>query len=437
MKRISLTLLSAFIVVSAFAQTSTQVNYKSLEKRIDKSNSEIENEKKSANYKTWLKRGKLMLDVYDAMTLNATNGMTVNEFVIIVGSPKAKSVEEIDGEEVERYSMERTDFFFIDQVLVYWTFTEPLYEESLNESYRSLQKVAALDGKNQSEKELKMLYEILKNNFLIEGSIDYAKKDYGKSHDYFVKAIEIGEIPLVNYVDTAMIYYAGLSAQLNQDYEEAIKLYKKSIEFDSYFDGNVYYNAYDAYNSMERAEEGLPFLENGFVKFPQNQNILYGLINYYLAKEEDPEIVIEYIDRAIKTDENYSLYFAKGTLLDNLGNFEGAVKSYSKSIELNPVFFDALYNLAALYFNQGVKILEEANKVPAREVEKYDDLIGKSNTEFKKSIPYMERALEIEPENLQTIESLRNLYFRFRNESDDYMKKYEEINEKWNELKQQ
>jgi tetratricopeptide (TPR) repeat protein len=243
-------------------------------------------------------------------------------------------------------------------------------------------------------------------------------------------------MPLVNFVDTAMIYYAGLSAQLNMDYEGAVKLYKKAIEFDSYYDGNVYYNAYDAYKSMDRAEDGLPFLEKGFVEFPTNQNILYGLINYYLAKDKNPEVVIEYIDQAIKTDENYSLYFAKGTLLDNLGNFEEAVISYSKAIELNPEFFDAVYNLAALYFNQGVKFLEEANKVPAREVEKYDDLIGKSNIEFKKSIPYMERALEIDPENLQTIESLRNLYFRYRNEDEENMKKYEDINEKRKELKQ-
>ncbi|HCY00001.1 MAG TPA: hypothetical protein DG754_07660 [Bacteroidales bacterium] len=436
MKRISLTLLSAFIVVSAFAQTSTQVNYKSLEKKIDKSNSAIEHEKKSANYKTWLTRSELMLDVYDAMTLSANNGMTTNEFELVVGSPKSKSVEEIEGEKIDRYEMERTDFFFMEQMLVYWTFTKPLYKDPLNESYRGLQKVATLDIKNKSERKLKTLYERLKNNYLIEGSISYAKRDFGKSHDYFVKAFEIGEMPLINYVDTAMIYYAGLSAQLNKDYEGAIKLYKKSIEFDSYYDGNVYYNAYDAYNSIDKAEDGLPFLEKGFVKFPKNQNILYGLINYYLAKEENPEVVIEYIDQAIKTDENYSLYFAKGTLLDNLGNLNEAVNAYNKSIDLNPEFFDAVYNLAALYFNQGVKFLEEANKVPAREVEKYDELLGKSNVQFKKSIPYMERALEIEPENIQTVESLRNLYFRYRNESDENMKKYEEINEKWNELKQ-
>ncbi|MDD2197583.1 MAG: tetratricopeptide repeat protein [Bacteroidales bacterium] len=437
MKRIFLTLLSAFIVVSAFTQTSTQVNYKSLEKKINKSNSEIENEKKSSKYKTWLKRGELMLDVYEAMTLYANNGMTINEFELVVGSPKTKSVEEIEGEKTDRYSMERTDFFFMDQVLVYWTFTKPLYEDPLNESYRSFQKVVTLDDKNKAERKLKTLYEKLKNNYLIEGSIAYAKKDFAKSHDYFVKAIEIGEMPLVNFVDTTMIYYAGLSAQLNMDYEEAIKLYKKAIELGSYYDGNVYYNAFDAYNSMNRAEEGLPFLEEGFVKFSKNQNILYGLINYYISRQEDPEVVIEYIDQALKTDENSSLYFAKGTLLDNLGNLNGAVNAYNKSIDLNPEFFDAVYNLAALYFNQGVKFLEEANNVPAKEVEKYDALIDKSNVEFKKSIPYMERALELAPQNLETLGSLRNLYFRYRNEDEETMKKYEDINDKWNELKQQ
>lgn len=436
MKRIILILLSTALMGAVSAQMATQVNYKSLEKKIDKSNLEIKNEKKSINYKTWLKRGELMLNVYEAMTLNAANGMTTKEFEIIVGSPKAKDEEEIEGESVDRFVMERTDFFFIDNMLAYWTFTKPLYEETLNEAYQNFKKVVELDSKNKSKKDLKTLLEKLKYHFITEGSNVYAKKDYAKSHEYFVKAIEIGEMPLVSYVDTVMIYYAGLSAQLNKDYEQAITLYKKAIDYNSYLDGNVYYNAYDAYKAMDKAEDGLSFLEKGFVQFPKNQNILYGLINYYLEKGENPEVVLEYINEAIKTDDNYSLHFAKGTLYDKLGNFENAIAAYNKAIELKPDFFDAVYNLAALYFNKGVEFLEEANKVPAREVEKYDVLIGKSNVEFKHSIPYMERALEIEPTNMQTLESLRNLYFRYRTESEETMKKYEEIDLKWKELKQ-
>ena len=436
MKRIFLILLSAFVTLSAYSQMSSQVNYSSLEKKIDKSNSDIEHAKKSTKYKTWLKRGELMLEVYDAMTLSANTGMTINEFELVVGVPKEKKEIDIDGERATKFLMERTDFVFVNQTLAYWMYTNSLVDNPLHLAYNSFKKVKELDEKGKSEKALKGNLETLKYNFITEGSVEYAKKNYSKSYDYFVKAIEIGEMPLVNYVDTVMIYYAGLSAQLNDDYESAIKLYDKSIEYESYMDGNVYYNAFDAYNAMEKSDQGLSYLEQGFVKFPQNQNILYGLIDYYLKRGENPETVIEYIDKALETGENYSLYFAKGTLFDNLGNLEEAVKSYKKSIDLKPDYFDAVFNLAALYFNHGVKYLEEANKVPAREVEKYDALIEKSNAEFRKSIPYMERALEIQPDNLPTLESLRNLYFRYRNDSDEMMKKYEEVNARWDELKE-
>jgi tetratricopeptide (TPR) repeat protein len=132
---------------------------------------------------------------------------------------------------------------------------------------------------------------------------------------------------------------------------------------------------------------------------------------------------------------DFSLYFAEGTLHDRLNNFEEAEKSYKKSIELNSEYYDALFNLGALYFNAGVELLEQANKVPAREVEKYDELIEKSNVKFRLSIPYIERAYEVTPQKA-AIETLRNLYFRFRNDSEEMQMKYDKIDEIWNNLEE-
>ncbi len=436
MKRIFLILLSAFVTLSAYSQMSSQVNYSSLEKKIDKSNSEIEHPKKSTKYKTWLKRGDLMLEVYDAMVLSATNGMNVNEFQIIVGMPIDKVEESINDQLVVKHVMERTNFYFIDQSLAYWEFTKPLVENPLDIAYTSYLKTLEIDEKGRSAGQVKEGLNKLKYYYIGEGSSKYTKKDYVKSQEAFAKAIEIGEMSLVNYVDSVVIYYTGLSAQLANNYNTAIDYYEKALEYDVTMDGNIYYNIYEAYSSADNADEGLKYLEEGFIKFPKNQTVLYGLIDYYLKRGENPDKVIEYIDKALESDENYSLYFAKGTVYDKLENYESAIESYKKSIELKPDYFDAVFNLAALYFNQGVKFLEEANKVPAREVEKYDALIEKSNAEFRKSIPYMERALEIQPDNLPTLESLRNLYFRYRNESDEMMKKYEEVNARWDELKE-
>ena len=167
------------------------------------------------------------------------------------------------------------------------------------------------------------------------------------------------------------------------------------------------------------------------MKYPKNTNILFTLISYYIDKQEDPAKILVYIDKAIETEpNNSSLHFAKGTLYDRLGDWENAVTSYKKSIEIDPNFFDAYYNIGALYFNKGVKYIEEASKVPARELEKYDALMEKANAEFKNSLPYMEQAYKVNPNSKETIEALKNIYFRFRTESQELNDKYIEFNEK-------
>lgn len=436
MKRIILFFTAAIITGTVFAQTSSQINFGALEKKIEKSNADTENPKKAEKYKTWLSRGELMLEVYDAMTLNTNAGMSMAEFTIIAGAPKEKTEQEVDGQMVTEVKMERASFTFINDALETWTFTNSIVEEPLDKAYSSFMKSIELDEKGRGVSQVKDNLNRLKYIYISEGSNSYSKKEYGESFKNFAKAIEIGELPIVSYVDTVVIFYAGLSAQVNKEFGKAIEYYKKALEYNYTSDGNVYYNIFEAYLTLEKGEEGLEYLKEGFLKYPTNQSVLYGLINYYITKGDDPNLVLDYIHKAIEMDpEEYSLYFAEGTVHDKLENVEKAVASYEKALEKNPTFYDALFNLGALYYNQGVKLLEKANKVPAKEIEKYDELIGLSNEQFRKSIPYIERAYEVSQDR-STVETLRNLYFRFRNDNEEMQKKYEEINEVWKKFEE-
>lgn len=435
MKRFNVLLFLTLFVGSVFAQQSTEINFKSLEKKIAKSDVTIQHEKKALKTNTWIKRGDLMMKAYDAMILNSYTGMDVNEFNLIIGSPIERSEVEKYEMDLVKFKMERTDFYFYDNGLLFWEYTNPLQEKPLDEAYKSLLRAQELDVKGKKAKKLLELYESLKIKYIIEGSVNYAKADYENAFHDFKNASEIGEMPLVSNVDTVMLYYTGLSAQLIGDIGNAVKYYDKAIAYELFMDGNVYFNAYDAYKSQGKASEGIGYLEDGFLKFPQNQNILYSLIDYYIQHGDNPDKIILYIDQAIATDSNPILYFAKATLLENLGQFDLSVESYKKAIEIDSNYFDAVFNLGVIYYNRGVEFLNEASALSASEVEKYDELIAKSNADFKHSVPYMQRAYEIDPSNIISIETLRNLYFRFRMESDEYMKKYEEINEYWNSLK--
>src|SRR5690606_25765421 len=98
------------------------------------------------------------------------------------------------------------------------------------------------------------------------------------------------------------------------------------------------------------------------------------------------------------------------------------IKSYEKAIEVNPEYFDAYYNLGALYYNNGVKQQEVANKIPASENARYEEEVKKADVWFEKALPLMEKCRELKNDDPYSLESLRNLYYRLK-----MMEKYEEV----------
>ena len=96
------------------------------------------------------------------------------------------------------------------------------------------------------------------------------------------------------------------------------------------------------------------------------------MIDLYL-KMDKTEDAMKYLQMAIEQDPtNVTYYFAQGTLFERFGEEDKAIESYTKALELDPTFFNALYNLGALYYNKGVKQIEFANSIPANENEKYE-----------------------------------------------------------------
>ena len=77
---------------------------------------------------------------------------------------------------------------------------------------------------------------------------------------------------------------------------------------------------------------------------------------------------------------------------------------------VNPNSFELNFNLGAYYFNQASEMENKANAL--KSVAEYD----KAKIEFDKSIripePFLEKALEVKPNDSGTLSSLKLLYFR-------------------------
>lgn len=271
-------------------------------------------------------------------------------------------------------------------------------------------------------------YPVLANIFVNKGIESYQnKKEYEKALKYFQNSLFVSS--LSGKVDTPVIYYAGLSAYKAKKFKEAKEFFQLAIKLNygptDEDKANLYYFTADTYKELADTQKYVETLKKGIEKFPLNNNTLVvELINYYLQTKQADKAK-EYLELAIKNDPNNPVYYyALGTLYDaNDKNFQKAEEMYLKSVSLNPNVFDYNYNLGALYFNKAVDLYALANE--ELDNEKYKKLKSEADEMIKKSIPYLEKAYELDPNNLPTLESLKTAYYRA-----GIMDKYEKVKEK-------
>lgn len=416
MKR--LTILFA-LIVAAFANVlaqapdgaGTTINYGAIEKKIQKSDQSIQDPKKSSDPKTYIERAKVFQEAADANTLLLRNGMTANELKLFLKEPKEVKQVEKDGAVFEQYVYDRINVNLEGGNVKSWEETKAIHPDPLKEALNSYNKAVELDkeGKNKKKiaeglKELKGLYEKVALN-------EYNLKNFEKSFNAFSSMVEIGENPLVNTADTLIVYYTGVTANEAGKPAEALKYFKKAMDM-NYNNPSVYIDLSKAYAATGDSAQSLASLQKGFSKYPDNVSIIIELINYYLTKGQSKE-ALEYIGKAKANDpNNKSFYFAEGTLYDKMGNSEASIKAYSKAIELDPNYFDAYYNAAVVYYNSAVRMLDEASK--ETNDKKYEEKKALAEEEFKKAIPFMEKASELNPKELSPLETLKSLYYRLK-----------------------
>ena len=90
---------------------------------------------------------------------------------------------------------------------------------------------------------------------------------------------------------------------------------------------------------------------------------------------------------------------------------------YAKSLEIKPDYFDANYNLGALYFNKAVQMVNDANdmwkpRMSKEESNKQSEMEAGGKAMFSTALPYLEKALDVDPEDRETLRSLRDIYAR-------------------------
>jgi tetratricopeptide (TPR) repeat protein len=428
MKNLIVSFLLLLSYVYAQAQETPTLNYGVLQKKLQKSDLAIKDPKKAAQAKTWLLRGELFQDINDVNTEFLRYGMSTMETKLFFKEPKeVQSVEE-GGVVKQIYVYPRVNLTFENDALVSWKETEVIHPNPLPEALAAFNKALALDSvKKGFDKQIMIDLERLKKQFETKAIEGFSEGNYAGSLTAFENIMEVSKARIYKgYIDTIIVYNAALAAKNAGQHDKAIKYFRKAIDL-GYGGSDAYYLLKSEYVLVNDSNAAIRTLEEGFKRYPDTSLILIEIVNYYLTAG-DVDQGLRYLELAEKQESNNpSIYFAKGTLYEKSGNKEKAMEAYNQAIAIDPNYFNAYFNLGALYFNNAVELYEEANKM--EEIKAYNAAKAKADDELRKAIVPMEKAYQIDPTERATLETLQTIYYRLQ-----MLDKYEEMKKKLSEM---
>ena len=422
-----------FLGVNCFAQN--EAKFKSLKANIEKNDLATQHPKKGINPKTWVDRGKLFQEAYNVNVGSIYFGMIELEAKIAFKEPKNVVTSEKGGVVTETFEYSQINIHFENGMLKSWEETQKVVNNPLMEAVKAYQKATSLDEKGKNAKKINEAYQMisidLENRFFNE----YALLKVANAYQTALDKIEVSK--LLGFADTTYYFYAGYMAIAqseagNSMWKEARQCLEKALTLgykqEGHLKGQIYDLLYHACVNTGDSLQALKYAQAGFELNPNYEGLMINLINYYLKRGENHK-TMEYLEQAVARDpQNPMLLFAQGKVFDELGEPEKSHAAYDAAIAIDPTFFDAYFNKGVLFHNTAVKLMEDAES--ERDMKIYNAKLDIAFEEFAKAIPFLEKAHTINPNELQTKETLSQLYFRLRTKYPELEVKYHEMNKK-------
>lgn len=226
--------------------------------------------------------------------------------------------------------------------------------------------------------------------------VDGAYKDY-KEGKFKESADKSYEVYLFDKKDTLNLYNAATSSLTAKDYIASIKYFEELKKINYSGKGMIFYatnkktKEEEAFTSMSAREISV---REGLYEKPRNV--------FPPSKREE-----------ILTSLGYS-YLERN-------DFCNAEKYYEEGLQTNQKCMDCYINLVYVKIQEKKQIVDQMAALgnSTKEMQEYDRLDAKKDEIIKSAIPYLKKALTIEPKNDSALKSLLGIY-RSLNMTNEY-----------------
>lgn len=272
------------------------------------------------------------------------------------------------------------------------------------------------------------------------GIYAYEEQNFGGAYQNFAAGLKAHDILKENGEastlddETALMdqkYLTGLAALNAEMLNMAAPIFEDLYKA-NYDKAAIYEALYTLKSKGDNADlnAAYQYLKAGREKYPEEVSLLFAEINHFLKINKLDEL-IEKLKMAIqKEPDNLTLYVTMGSVFDNLyqrefkaGNLEKAdeyfaeaLNYYNQTLEKDAKDFDAQYSIGALYYNKAANMTGElnelANDFSKEGMKKYEAKKADIFKEFDRALPYFQKAESIDPNNLNTLIALKEIYAR-------------------------
>lgn len=315
--------------------------------------------------------------------------------------------------------------------------TEPQFPEAAGKAYSTFLK--AFDAA-EKKFQVKEALDGIAANALFLNSMGFAKYEAGDAagaltlfEDYLSADAMLkknGQAGLLTTDSTYQnqVFIASAMATSAGETSKAEKYLTELVDL-GYQDPLVYSNLYALYQDKDPAK-AVGYLEQGRKAYPDDVNLLFSEINYYL-KEGKLEELTGKLDKAIEAEPNNpSVRATLGNVYERLytqeteaGNtekageyFDLAEKNYKDVLAIDAESSDANYSLGALYYNKAAIYVDEMNVLAedfSKEgTKKYDAKKAQAMAQFDQAMPFFKKSYDLNPEDRNTLIALREIYVR-------------------------